>query len=125
MRAKFVIGLACALSAALVCLESPTFGQKVQGTNVRGRVVRLPAAGEVVIQTQAGKEVMLYTNAQTVYRLNNQVVRAVDLRIGSTITAVYEPRDDRFIVSDVTIGEAAAANDQELRGRITRAASDP
>jgi len=108
----FSVGLATlALLGAGFALESSaqtTQPPPAKGTReMRGRIVRL-APNQVVVRTTGDKEVVVYTNPQTKYLLNNKVVQFSDLRAGSDVAFVYTLNGDRYIANAVTLVPAQA-----------------
>jgi len=112
-RFSFSAVVFAALAAALLIVSDQGFGQDRQapankGSMIRGRVLRMPAAGQYVIQTNEGKEVTLYAGPQTTYQLNGQAVPVSNIRVGSDLSAAYQLQDGRYMVSAFTLGAPPA-----------------
>jgi hypothetical protein len=67
------------------------------GTLVTGRVMRVVATDQVIVQTTDGREVPVYVTPQTVYQLAPQGGAFVDLRPGVDVGVYYDVRDNRFL----------------------------
>ena len=75
---------------------------------VRGKIVRLEGTDRFVIRTSDNKDVILYASPTTRYTIEGKAGRYADLRVGTEITGVYTTRNDRFMVTTVTVGPVAA-----------------
>jgi len=65
-------------------------------TNVyQGEIVRVVGQDQVVIRTSDGKEVIVYVNPQTTYRLNEQPATITNLQPGVPVRVDYYMRDNR------------------------------
>jgi hypothetical protein len=67
------------------------------GTLIQGRVVRTVGPDQVVIQTAAGQEMVVYVSPQTVYRFNDGAGQYTDLRPGFDVGVYYDVRDRRNV----------------------------
>jgi hypothetical protein len=125
------------LAIFLLTFPEQGYSQKqptvTKGTSIRGRVVRAPASGQVVIQTTEGKEITLYTDPRTTYRINEREARLADIRVGAEINAIYNVRDNRYMAGEIVVGAQTTAPgpeiiypssaSQTIQGRITKIAS--
>jgi translation initiation factor IF-1 len=96
--------------------------------NLRARVVRVDGNDRVVVRTQDNRDVILNVSPQTKYIVNGQPSRLTDLRVDQNINTVYTMDGDRYIVSQIQVGDNAAvgapadnANARVFRGRVTKA----
>jgi len=98
---------------------------------VRGKVVKLEGTDRVLIRTSDNKDVTLYITPQTRYTIEGKAGRYTDLRVGTEINAAYTPRNERFMVTTVTVGaeptppqalppQAAPGQGTMVRGKIVR-----
>jgi hypothetical protein len=118
------------LAFALIAIGTAAQGDppRREGTIVRGKVVRV-SGNSFIIEADGGKQVTLYSGPKSAYRLRDRDGRFEDIRAGMSIRALYGVSDDRNIISSVTLADEEAAPAREdassVRGRITRANSDP
>jgi len=113
-----------AIGAATVMGDPP----RREGTAVRGKVVRV-SGNTFVVDVEGGKQITLHTGPKSVYRLRDRDGRFEDIRAGMSIRALYNVSDDRYIINSVALADEPAAPPRDdgssVRGRITRASSDP
>lgn len=78
------------------------------GTQLRGTVTRVDAAGnEFVVRTPQGREVTIYGDPQTTYRLGTQGARLDAIREGTNLDIVYDLRDNRYFAHSVALATMA------------------
>lgn len=102
-------------TAAALALALPAYAQvqdsprnAAQATReLRGRIVRT-APDQFIVETPDNRQVTVYTNPQTRYVSNNQVIPYSDLRQGVQITTTYTTQGERFIANAVTLVPANA-----------------
>jgi len=80
----------------------------VQTQRVSGKIVSADN-GQVVIRTDAGKEITLNSAAQTHFLVDGRPARFADFRVGSTINAAYVMDRDRLVLDTLAIGDLPAA----------------
>src|SRR5262249_8523547 len=97
--------VATCIAFGAVALAQPPAVQTQKGTTIRGRVVRVQGTDRFVVRT-ADCEVILITNPQTKFLLNNRPARFTDLREGIEITTIYNVTGDQNIASSVTLAAA-------------------
>jgi hypothetical protein len=103
--------------AAVVALSSFTALAFTQhrgvrkATKIQGHIVRVQGPDQFVVRTTDKREVILHTNSQTRFLLNNRAVRFADLREGAEIAAEFEPMGERKFVGLVTITPAGAVEE--------------
>jgi len=134
-----LLGLAVALTAiSLTTIQGQGPG-RVEGTTIKGRVVRVnPSNGSFIVRNSVGKEVTVYGGPRTTYRLGDRDIRIGDVREGMTLSGTYNVTDDRYILGSATFAAEGAAQEEKvapppretsdaarLHGRIIRAESDP
>jgi hypothetical protein len=91
------------------------------GVSVQGKILRLDAPDRFVVQTSAGKEVILYTRKDTRYLINDKAARYSDLRVGADIRTAYIVDGDRYFVDTVTVGAPVApADGTVLEGTVVK-----
>lgn len=66
-----------------------------QANVYEGQIVRVVGQDQVVIRTADGKEIVVYVNPQTTYRLEDRQAAYTDLRPGVPIRVDYQLRDNR------------------------------
>jgi hypothetical protein len=95
--------------------------------NLRARIVRMDGNDKIVVRTNDNRDVILMVNPQTKYIVNGQPSRWNDLRADQEIHTTYTLDGDRYIVSQVQIGDNPApggdnanVNTRVFRGRVTR-----
>ena len=81
--------------------------QKQKGTKIQGQIVRVQGPDRFVVRTADKREVILLTNPQTRFLVNDRVVRFTDLREGAEVTTVYDVTGDQNFANSVTIVPAA------------------
>lgn len=64
-------------------------------TALEGKVVRVVGDDQVILSTSDGKEVVVYTSADTRYRVTDAGGAFVDLRPGTMVNVYYDVRDRR------------------------------
>ena len=74
------------------------------GTTVQGTLVRVEGTDQFIVRTADGKEMILYSQPQTVYKLDNQVVQYKEVQPGTPVTVVYDVRDRRPILRSLVGG---------------------
>jgi hypothetical protein len=87
----------------------PPVGAVLDTNTLRGRIIKLQGPDQVVIRTSAGKELTLFTSAQTRFMVNGKAVQFTDLRVGAEINADFTVRDGRYIVTQIAVGGAPNA----------------
>src|SRR5207253_11147371 len=80
----------------------------VQTQRLSGKIVSVDN-GQVVVRTDAGKEVTLNTASQTRFLVDGRPARLADFRVGSTINAAYIMDRDRMVLDSLVIGDLPAA----------------
>ncbi len=106
-------------------------GALLDTNTLRGRIIKLQPPDQVVIRTSAGKELVLFTSAQTRFMVNGKAVQFSDLRVGAEVNADFTVRDGRHLVTQITVGgapnapavepaPAPAAEPLEVQGTIVR-----
>jgi hypothetical protein len=71
------------------------------GTFYEGEVVRVVGNDQVVVKTSDGKEVIVYVNPQTTYRLNDQPATFNQFQPGLPIRVEYSLQNDRSIAHGI------------------------
>jgi translation initiation factor IF-1 len=106
------------LGLAFICLAValPAYAQDVKvkvkagkDLRVRGEIVRMQAPDRFIVRTSDNKEITFVAIPETRIVVNKKAARFSDLKVGAEINAVYTVRDDRFLVSAVTVGEELPA----------------
>jgi hypothetical protein len=106
---RFLSTLAALVVAGpLVVSAQERPAQDTATVTVRGKIVRLEGTDRFVIRTSDNKDVTLYASPTTRYTIEGKAGRYSDLRVGTEITGVYIPRNERFMVTTVTVGAVAA-----------------
>jgi hypothetical protein len=82
--------------------------QSQKGTRIHGHIVRVQGPNQFVVRTADKREVILHTNDQTRFLLNNRAVRFADLRDGAEINAVFDVVEDRNLTNSVIITSSGA-----------------
>lgn len=118
-----------------VPIQPATTTQKIttgnlQGQVIHGRVIRVPAPGQFVIQTSDGKDFLVYSNQSTVFRHNNKNIPVTDIRVGTIVDAAYVRDDNRFVATTLSIGSGAPVVVQPqttrvIQGRLIRMGTNP
>jgi len=78
--------------------QTTTVDQQANAPNAnyyQGEIVRIVGRDQVVIRTSDGKEVIVYVQPQTTYRLEDRAATFTDLRPGTPIRVDYDMRDRR------------------------------
>jgi hypothetical protein len=91
-----------------------------KGTRIQGHVVRVQGSDRIVVRTADKREVILHTNPQTRFLLNERVARFADLREGVEINALFDVMGERNLASAVTIIPAATPAADIVEGTIVR-----
>ena len=118
----------CAV-AGVFALALPVYAQvkevpRSQDLVMRGKIVKVESPDRFVVRTSDNKEVILYTSPETRYVIKGKAARYSDLRVGAEIQAPYVVREERHVVSAVTVGAATdtprASEAVRVSGRIVR-----
>lgn len=112
-----------------VTVGAATDAPPVEGNIVRGRIARVRGE-QIVIRSDAGKEVVLVTNDKTRVMLKGKAARIADLRLGLDVSVSYVENDRRLVAETVTVGESTygdptpAGNGTVLEGTVVRVVGD-
>jgi len=85
--------------------EANPTAPRQEARQVQGKVIRT-GKDQFVVKTRDNKEVTIYTNPKTTYRLNDRDVRFSDVRVGTNITTAYDLDGDRYIAHRVVVAPA-------------------
>jgi hypothetical protein len=97
-------------------------GANVQTQRVTGKIVKADN-GQVVLLTDAGKEVTLNSAAQTRFMIDGQPARFADLNVGTVVNAAYFMDRERMVLDTITVGGTAPAAPAEgtlLQGTVVK-----
>lgn len=100
----------------------PAPAVKVQAHQVQGQVVQV-SPGEFVIKTKDDRRIIVAIGPQTKFLMNDRVVQASDLRVGTDVSITLVPPSEKEVAQTVTLfGPPAAvpANEQVIEGVIVR-----
>jgi hypothetical protein len=86
---------------------SVTIGEAIapdDATLLEGTIVRVDDVGNrVIVRTPARKEVILFTEKDTVFTLDNRAVRLVELRPGMAVKAKYKLKDKKHMAHSIVV----------------------
>ncbi len=71
------------------------------GTTIEGTIVKVQGTDQFIVRTADGREMVLYSGPQTVYKLDNRAIQIADLQQGMTVAVTYDLRGRRPIVRTV------------------------
>lgn len=74
------------------------------GTTIQGTLVRVEGTDQFIVRTADGKEMILYGQPQTVYKVDNRPVQVTELVPNTPVTVVYDVRERRPIVRSLIGG---------------------
>jgi len=121
VKALALVALGSVAAVGYAQNQDPNPNPNVKAIALRGRFLRTEGTDRIVVRTADNKEVILWSTPTTRYVVNRKVVRVNDLREGADLNATYVTRDNRYYVSNIQVGEGAAAADANtaFRGRVT------
>ena len=90
-------------TVAVIPVEAPAVPAVTPSSTAfyEGDVVRVVGKDQVIIRT-GNKEIVVYVNPQTTYRVNEQPSTFTDVRVGTPVRVEYELREQRPIARGFT-----------------------
>jgi hypothetical protein len=110
---QWLVGVA---AVALMALTTSAWAQVLpggppKGTRIQGRVIRMQGPDRFVVRTADKREVLLQTNADTRFLLNNRAARFADIREGVTVDGTFDLVGGQNVINSVTITPAEGGQD--------------